>query len=220
MRGRCPPHPRAGGGAYTSRPAGHCGPHGPPPLEPDSSPPGIEQPPTPPTPNFSVMASMLQYPMDMLCRTCHSTFHHSSFPIRSTGDRKGNYRTSCRACCKKLQRRRWRRNNRFKTTMDRINWQQKCKVSGKAREYKLKFNYGPNFTVAEFESLWDKQEGKCSICNCQLTLGRRGMKSICHIDHDHVTGSVRGLLCGKCNTGLGCFNDKQELLENAAKYLR
>jgi len=40
-----------------------------------------------------------------------------------------------------------------------------------------------------------------------------------HVDHDHITGALRGLLCSACNTGLGFFRDHPELLKRAIEYL-
>jgi hypothetical protein len=53
-------------------------------------------------------------------------------------------------------------------------------------------------------------EQKCAICASTEKL---------HIDHNHETGVVRGLLCGTCNAGIGMFRDKIELLKNAIDYL-
>ena len=54
----------------------------------------------------------------------------------------------------------------------------------------------------------------CRICGA-LSSGKRGL----HIDHDHTTNTVRGLLCGRCNTAIGSFNDSPSLLRRAARYL-
>lgn len=59
-----------------------------------------------------------------------------------------------------------------------------------------------------------EQNYKCAICNEDFKKNEK----IC-IDHNHETDKVRGLLCGKCNTGLGLFNDDKEILINAAIYL-
>jgi hypothetical protein len=70
----------------------------------------------------------------------------------------------------------------------------------------------------EYERLLATQDYKCAICKRpreENTLGRRFA-----VDHDHNTGLVRGLLCYKCNTGLGALNDDPELLQTAADYLR
>lgn len=70
-------------------------------------------------------------------------------------------------------------------------------------------------TLADYNEMSAKQSGKCAICgNGDEVEGRR-----LAIDHCHNSGKVRGLLCGKCNRGLGLFYDKQELLENAISYL-
>ena len=66
-------------------------------------------------------------------------------------------------------------------------------------------------TQLEYLELFELQEGKCALCNRHVKL---------HVDHDHDTGEVRGLLCHRCNVGLGYFQDNTQLLYKAIKYLR
>jgi hypothetical protein len=58
------------------------------------------------------------------------------------------------------------------------------------------------------------QGNKCAICLENLA-GKYGF----HVDHNHKTGAIRDLLCGKCNRGLGHFKDNPLLLREAANYL-
>ncbi len=67
-------------------------------------------------------------------------------------------------------------------------------------------------TKLEFIQLIDNQNGNCAICN-------KNLDNEIHIDHCHTTGKVRGILCGKCNKGLGQFDDNVNYLTNAIKYL-
>jgi hypothetical protein len=57
------------------------------------------------------------------------------------------------------------------------------------------------------------QAHKCAICDDPITF------EDCHIDHDHKTNIVRGLLCGLCNRGLGQFRDSVKRLTAAIRYL-
>ena len=74
----------------------------------------------------------------------------------------------------------------------------------------MRDRYG--ITVEQYEAMLEQQGGVCAVC------GRSDLEF--HIDHDHSTGVVRGVLCGLCNKGLGQFKDSPDLLEAAAAYLR
>lgn len=64
-------------------------------------------------------------------------------------------------------------------------------------------------------ALIEAQQNKCAICSYEF--GRK--TGDVHVDHDHKTGEVRGLLCSPCNRGLGWFKDKPVVLNRAALYL-
>jgi len=68
-------------------------------------------------------------------------------------------------------------------------------------------------TVEQFNKLLEEQGGMCAICRRPPT-----NRALC-IDHDHTTGRVRGLLCVRCNTGLGNLGDSWERLVAGIKYL-
>ena len=68
-----------------------------------------------------------------------------------------------------------------------------------------------NMSVEEYVERVNEQGGACAIC-------RKVSPTLC-VDHDHETGENRGLLCHKCNVGLGHFNDNIELLSHAVIYL-
>ncbi len=59
----------------------------------------------------------------------------------------------------------------------------------------------------------------CDICGATETLTRNGQVRRPTLDHDHQTGAWRGLLCSRCNTGLGHFRDDPALLRSAAAYI-
>lgn len=76
--------------------------------------------------------------------------------------------------------------------------------------------------IAEYDALYAKQQGRCAICRQEPNQrGGRGRTTLLSmmVDHDHVTGQVRGLLCNDCNQGLGRFRDDPALLRAALLYL-
>jgi hypothetical protein len=86
-----------------------------------------------------------------------------------------------------------------------------AKHHGSTRNYHLHHRYG--IGDDEVDAMVEAQAGLCPVC-------RRGLGDKPHVDHDHATGQVRGLLCFTCNVGLGNFSDDIERLERAATYLR
>lgn len=106
-----------------------------------------------------------------------------------------------------------RMNRRYAAMRDEINAQRRQDYDPeKAHDYHLRAKYG--ITLADFERMNDAVGSACEICGEACQSGRR-----LAVDHDHVTGAVRGLLCGNCNRGLGMFRDRPELLVAAAEYL-
>lgn len=68
------------------------------------------------------------------------------------------------------------------------------------------------------DTLLAAQGGRCAGCACEVEfkLQRAGLKRCAHVDHDHKTGAVRGILCDKCNLQLGSY---EAALAWAPKYL-
>jgi hypothetical protein len=78
---------------------------------------------------------------------------------------------------------------------------------------RLKIDYG--ITLADWEGMLTKQEGRCAICGIHQSELKRGLA----VDHNHNTGIVRGLLCHRCNIGIGYFHDDAELIKKSIAYL-
>jgi hypothetical protein len=78
-----------------------------------------------------------------------------------------------------------------------------------SRDNRLKNKYG--ISLEDYEAMFTSQSGMCKIC--------RSDEEDLVVDHCHDTGIVRGLLCNRCNWGLGNFKDNVDLLRAAEDYL-
>lgn len=78
---------------------------------------------------------------------------------------------------------------------------------------KLLHKYG--ITMDDYDAMLVAQGGRCAICPAT----RPGGRGAWHVDHNHDTGDVRGLLCSNCNRGMGLLGDDPEVLRAAAAYL-
>lgn len=86
------------------------------------------------------------------------------------------------------------------------------------RRSALRRLYG--ITIEEYDLWWEAQGGVCAICaQPEFRKGKDGTVHSLHVDHDHDTGVIRGLLCTKCNVLLGLAKDDPQLLEDARTYL-
>jgi len=87
------------------------------------------------------------------------------------------------------------------------------------RRAKLHKKYG--ISVGQYDKLLVAQHGVCAICNRPETLKTAAGDAVCRlaVDHDHATGTVRGLLCNACNAALGFADDDPTRLRALAAYL-
>lgn len=135
------------------------------------------------------------------CRICGRELPVSCFyKHRSTLD---GYRGECKECHSKKSKAYYKEH--------------KAEHRVVSRRYSMKKPYG--MTEDEFNALYESQGGKCAICGKPLTKVGGAKDQVAHIDHDHETDKVRGILCTKCNVGLGSFKDSLELMDKAKAYL-
>jgi predicted nucleic acid-binding Zn ribbon protein len=79
--------------------------------------------------------------------------------------------------------------------------------------YMRQYLYG--IEPEQYTALLESQGGRCAICRTDTPGGKGGW----HVDHVHATGAIRGLLCHRCNLGLGYMRDNREVVLAAIAYL-
>ena len=158
------------------------------------------------------------------CAKCGVVQPREDF-YRASGTRDG-LRGDCKSCFKARAKARyplvrerniaraqkWREDNleRFRENQRRMRNTPEGKA--KQRAGHLKRKYG--ITIEQYESLLSRQGGGCAIC------GRKPRPDISlHLDHDHETGQLRGILCFRCNNALGDLDDDEALLQGALRYV-
>lgn len=102
-----------------------------------------------------------------------------------------------------------------KIIQDRYRSTEKYKV--KAKQYYIERDLKKRFgiTIEEYNEMFNKQNGICLICGKHQS----EIKKRFAVDHNHETGKIRGLLCGKCNPLLGYADDNINILLSAINYL-
>jgi Recombination endonuclease VII len=89
----------------------------------------------------------------------------------------------------------------------------------KVKNYSLKKTYG--ITKDMYDAMFDEQRGLCAICHEPETVRRKNSLAArdLAVDHSHVTGKVRGLLCGRCNLMIAAADTHPNILNDAQSYL-
>lgn len=133
------------------------------------------------------------------CKRCHEDKCEDMFPKCA---RKSNGRQSwCKAC-----------NSEYGSKKRSENWEDNYFK----RLWKV---YG--LTKEAFSELLSACDGLCQCCGIEMERRVSASKSsstLC-VDHDHITGDVRGLLCRNCNMALGCIGHDPNVAKNMANYL-
>lgn len=145
------------------------------------------------------------YPILRECKKCSKSLTLDQFGTnRRYADGKSK---DCRKCLAKSARENYQKNpEKYREAQARRRKPENVGPT-KRRERHLRSTYG--ITLAEEAAMLEEQQGKCPICNNPAEV----------VDHCHISGIVRGLLCHKCNRGLGHFNDSPALLSKALTYL-
>lgn len=136
------------------------------------------------------------------CTKCGEFKDEGEFYPRK--DSKDGLNPQCKACVKKQYQ---SYTKRRKAVRDALR-------ADTRKNLNLKYHY--KLSLSEYEQMLRDQEGNCAIC------GRSpdGFKRAFAVDHDHVSGKVRGILCPDCNRGLGGFRDDLAIVEKAVEYLK
>jgi Recombination endonuclease VII len=145
-----------------------------------------------------------QYEIEYICKICgeHSVARSSV---------KGGRRDFCDSCRPAAAKDAQARKNLARNVQNDPNARRRNNIAN-LRKYGL--------TVEQHEAMMLAQGNVCAICGEAANPDGVRAASRLHVDHNHVTGKVRGLLCNHCNRGLGFFRDSRELIEAAVAYLR
>jgi len=169
-----------------------------------------------------------------ICIKCKINKELDQFRFRKDRNR---HITVCKQCMS-IQSKEYRNKNIEEITRKHIIFRQinkekikiRNKISHEKRKDKIKLNYINNkqkikenylinnygINSENYNNMFNNQGGCCKICK----IHQSELKISLCVDHDHVTGKIRGLLCSACNRAIGLLKDDYKILENAFMYLK
>lgn len=143
-----------------------------------------------------------ELPTMKMCTVCKSIRPFEDFYTNGTTaliryNKKKKYINSLCKDCANIKNKKYHTENRAMVTARQV-------AAHRARRYGV--------SEKDYEQMLLSHNNLCAICN-------KPSPRTLHIDHDHKTGQVRGLLCSTCNTGIGLFKDDISVLNSAIAYL-
>jgi hypothetical protein len=141
------------------------------------------------------------------CRACGIVKPRSEFTVRQSGPRVGHLVSYCKPCSVAATKAAQSSDSFYRL----VQWPSK-----------IRRLYG--ITVADYQRMLEAQNGRCALCGTDdPSRGNRGYakraREVFDIDHCHVTGKVRGLLCTRCNRLVGLAGDSAETARRLVSYL-
>ena len=149
-----------------------------------------------------------------ICTKCHAEKPLNDF--HKDRARKDGLYPCCRPCAavgRRESRKRYPSRTLESMRAAKKLYDQRHPGRASLRNHRTNLWYAHKMTVEQYAEMLDAQGGVCAICNqkCKKRLS---------VDHDHITGEIRGLLCRRCNLVLGEMLDSVELMSSAIQYLR
>jgi hypothetical protein len=144
------------------------------------------------------------------CSKCGEIKDKSEFYKKKTNT--DGFDSWCKACKLKDNKAYCERNRPIKKKYRKsyhIKNREKHLIQSKANNIRIKYG----ITLEEYNNLLLSQNSCCAICGSKI-----GGKTA-RLDHCHKTMKIRGFLCDLCNSGLGMFKDRVDLLKKAIEYL-
>ena len=143
------------------------------------------------------------------CNICKEEKSNDSFYKRKSVKKDGlDY--VCKTCAN-IKHKDYISNHKDKISSYRKVW--RVKNLSSIKEQTLVRNFG--ITLEQYNEMFVEQGGCCAVCGKHQTELNKALA----VDHNHITGKVRQLLCGNCNTSLGLMNEDVILFEKLIKYV-
>jgi len=126
---------------------------------------------------------------------------------------------TCRVCGKVLTDdnwpKSWKMNYQYKCSLCHYDYIKAIHRKHPERRVNRELRKRYGITLDEYNAVLAEQGYKCSICGRPSSMFAKRL----HVDHNHATGGIRGLLCYGCNKYLGQINDSTTVLKRAINYL-